>query len=467
MQVHLLAIAVLALAFLLGALRGINLGAVALVGGGAMVLLVTGKGADELYAAFPADLFVLLIGVTFLFGIAAVNGTIEWVVDVLSRSVRGRASVMPWLLFLIAGVVTSLGALAPVVVGLVAPIGMRLAKKHGISPRLAGLMILHGACCGNFSPVNLLGATVNSTLERGGLDPSPIALFLANIGYNVMLGVVIYCFFGGLKLWRAERDTPALTLTAAGQPAVAVAGTGGTATVTDRRSETPARVAQTSAAGAPAAAGSGTPAQAAPDTQPLGFDRIKGLTLAVIVVVGVIAMVGKVDLGILALSAAVILVVVAPKSSAGAAKRIAWDVVLLICGVVTYVGLLNEIGTIKFVGDAANSLGSPLATAFLICLIGAVVSAFASSAGIIAVLIPLAMPFLLSGQISVTGMAIAVAISATVVDSTPFSTIGAVVLSNADAEDRDYTYRGFLSWGALMVVTAPVLTMAFVLPGLL
>lgn len=457
MQVHLLAIAVLALAFLLGALRGINLGAVALVGGGAMVLLVTGKGVDELYAAFPADLFVLLIGVTFLFGIAAVNGTIEWVVDVLSRSVRGRASVMPWLLFLIAGVVTSLGALAPVVVGLVAPIGMRLAKKHGISPRLAGLMILHGACCGNFSPVNLLGATVNSTLERGGLDPSPIALFLANIGYNVLLGVVIYCLFGGLKLWRAERDTPALAFPAVGQPAVATVGAAAIATEPAGTSGGPA---WTSAAGSEAAAGP-------PGPQPLGFDRIKGLTLAVIVVVGVIAMVGKVDLGILALSAAVILMVVAPKSSAGAAKRIAWDVVLLICGVVTYVGLLNEIGTIKFVGDAANSLGSPLATAFLICLIGAVVSAFASSAGIIAVLIPLAMPFLLSGQISVTGMAIAVAISATVVDSTPFSTIGAVVLSNADAEDRDYTYRGFLSWGALMVVTAPVLTMAFVLPGLL
>ncbi|MEV5501123.1 SLC13 family permease [Nonomuraea fuscirosea] len=465
MQVHLLAIAVLALAFLLGALRGINLGAVALVGGGAMVLLVTGKGVDELYAAFPADLFVLLIGVTFLFGIAAVNGTIEWVVDVLSRSVRGRASVMPWLLFLIAGVVTSLGALAPVVVGLVAPIGMRLAKKHGISPRLAGLMILHGACCGNFSPVNLLGATVNSTLERGGLDPSPIALFLANIGYNVLLGVVVYCLFGGLQLWRAERGTPALAFPAVGQPAVATIGA---ATIATEPGETSAGTsagtsggaARTSAAGSEAAAGP-------PSPQPLGFDRIKGLTLAVIVVVGVIAMVGKVDLGILALSAAVILMVVAPKSSVGAAKRIAWDVVLLICGVVTYVGLLNEIGTIKFVGDAANSLGSPLATAFLICLIGAVVSAFASSAGIIAVLIPLAMPFLLSGQISVTGMAIAVAISATVVDSTPFSTIGAVVLSNADAEDRDYTYRGFLSWGALMVVTAPVLTMAFVLPGLL
>ncbi|MEU8404264.1 SLC13 family permease [Nonomuraea sp. NPDC048892] len=454
MQVHLLAIGVLALAFLLGALRGINLGAVALVGGGAMVLLVTGKGVDELYAAFPADLFVLLIGVTFLFGIAAVNGTIEWVVDVLSRSVRGRASVMPWLLFLIAGVVTSLGALAPVVVGLVAPIGMRLAKKHGISPSLAGLMILHGACCGNFSPVNLLGATVNTTIERAGLDPNPIALFLANIGYNVMLGVVIYCFFGGLKLWRAERGTAALPVTALAEPVTA----GVTAAATS------ARVAPTppAASGTPAADPADTP-----DAQPLTFDRIKGLTLAVIVAVGVIAMVGKVDLGILALSASVLLMVVAPKSSTGAAKRIAWDVVLLICGVVTYVGLLNEIGTIKFVGDAANSLGSPLATAFLICLIGAVVSAFASSAGIIAVLIPLAMPFLLSGQISVTGMAIAVAISATVVDSTPFSTIGAVVLSNADSEDRDYTYRGFLSWGALMVVTAPVLTMAFVLPGLL
>ncbi|AII10996.1 MULTISPECIES: SLC13 family permease [Rhodococcus] len=462
MEVHLISIGVLALSFLVGATRGINLGAAALVGGGAIVLLVSDGGVEQLYSAFPADLFVLLVGVTFLFGIATVNGTIEWVVDMLGRAVRGRASVMPWILFIVAGVVTSLGALAPVVVGLVAPIGLRLAKNYRISPRLAGLMILHGASCGNFSPVNLLGATVNSTLERAGLEPNPVALFAANVGYNVMLGIIIYCLFGGLQLLRKERDAVAASVVGR-TPALAYAGGSSLVSqgpVADRGGAT------TGGDGDDAAAVGSTEGERSDSSGGERFSLIKGLTLAIIVAVGVIAMVGKVDLGVLALSAGVVLTIFAPKSSSGGSKRIAWDVVLLITGVVTYVGLLNENGTIKFVGDAANSLGSPLATAFLICLIAAVVSSFASSAGIIAVLIPLAMPFLLEGDISVTGMAIAIAISSTVVDSTPFSTIGAVALSNADQEDRSYTYRGFLAWGALMVVTAPILTMIFVLPGL-
>lgn len=448
MEVHLIAIGVLILVFLVGVTRGVNLGTAALIGAGAIVLLLTGGGLEQLYAAFPANLFILLVGVTFLFGIATANGTIEWIVDALARVVGGRASAIPWVLFFVAGVVTSLGALAPVVVGLVAPIGMRLAKRHNISPRLAGLMILHGASCGNFSPINLLGATVNATLENAGLEAAPVALFIANVGYNAVLGVVIYIMFGGVKLLRAERsrvveqsESRTRVMASAGNPV-----------------STQAHVDQ------PHEQTGHSEDDLVPRREHL--DPIKGLTLAVIVAVGAIAMIGKVDIGILALSAGVLLTVVAPKSSADGSKRIAWNVVLLITGVVTYVGLLNEIGTIQFVGDAANSLGSPLATAFIICLIGAVVSAFASSAGIIAVLIPLAMPFLLSGDISVTGMAIAIAISSTVVDSTPFSTIGAIALSNAEPEDRDYTYRGFLGWGALMVVTAPVVTMLFVVPGL-
>ncbi|MET0453201.1 MAG: SLC13 family permease [Mycobacterium sp.] len=459
MEVHLLAIGVLALSFVLGAFRGINLGAVALAAGGALVLVMSGLGIDQLYEAFPAELFVLLVGVTFLFGIATVNGTIEWVVDVLSRAVGGRTTLIPWVLFFVAAVVTSLGALAPVVVGLVAPIAMRMASKHHINPRLVGLMVLHGASAGNFSPINLLGATVNTTLERAGLVSNPLALFVANLGYNAVLGVIIYLVFGGTKLRGKAQTTPGLTAPG-GSPATVATGAH---TTTD------------GSGGSGGAGGSGVATSVAPATKavsdelpspPERFDIVKGVTLAAILAVGAIAMIGKADLGVLAMAAAVVLSFIMPKSSSAASKKIAWDVVLLITGVVTYIGILTEIGTVKFIGDAANNIASPLFTAIVICFIGAVISAFASSAGIIAVLIPLALPFLLSGDIPVVGMAIAIAISATVVDSTPFSTISAITLSNAAPEDRAFVFRGFLMWGALMVVTAPFVTMIFVVPGM-
>jgi di/tricarboxylate transporter len=468
MAVHLTAIGLLVLAFLLGTTRNINLGAIALVCGGGLVLLITGGGPDELYAAFPADLFLLLVGVTFLFGIATVNGTIDWVVEALGRAARGKASAMPWVLFLVSGVATSIGALAPAVVALVAPIGMKLAKRNNINPRLVGLMILHGAGCGNFSPLNLLGATVNKTLERAGLTPQPMTLFLANLGYNVLLGVIIYLAYGGVRLWRRERAKATRSASSYDVSAVTVPTSAATIPVTSAVTATATATVPRLEGSPPATAGGGESAGADEGDdirRGIKLTPIRGVTLLVILAVGAIAMVGRVDIGILALSAAIVLRVVAPTSSVGGEKKIAWEIVLLIAGVVTYVGVLRSIGTIDFLGNAANNLDSVLLTAFVICLIGAVVSAFASSAAIIAVLIPLALPFLLSGDISPIGMVIAISISATVVDATPFSTIGALVLSNADADDRPYVYRGSLQWGAIMVLTAPVITMAFILPS--
>ena len=103
--------------------------------------------------------------------------------------------------------------------------------------------------------------------------------------------------------------------------------------------------------------------------------------------------------------------------------------------------------------------------AYLLCLVGAFTSAFGSSAGLLGVLIPLAVPFLVQGEVGVTGMIIALSISATVVDSTPFSSVGALTLATAPEQERRPLFRTMLGWGAAMVVTAPVITwLLFVLP---
>lgn len=57
---------------------------------------------------------------------------------------------------------------------------------------------------------------------------------------------------------------------------------------------------------------------------------------------------------------------------------------LLICGVLTYVGVLDEMGTITWAGEGVGGIGVPLLAAVLLCYIGALVSAFASSVGITA-----------------------------------------------------------------------------------
>jgi di/tricarboxylate transporter len=134
--------------------------------------------------------------------------------------------------------------------------------------------------------------------------------------------------------------------------------------------------------------------------------------------------------------------------------------VLLIGGIVTYVALLEEQGTVQWLGDGVAKVGAPLVAALLICLIGAVVSAFASTTGILGALIPLAVPFLLTDQVNAVGLVAALAISSSVVDCSPFSTNGALVVANAEPDQRDMTFKLLMQWGMAIVVIAPLVAWA-------
>jgi di/tricarboxylate transporter len=147
-------------------------------------------------------------------------------------------------------------------------------------------------------------------------------------------------------------------------------------------------------------------------------------------------------------------------------NKIAWPTVLLICGIVMYVGLLEEIGTIDWLGEHVATISAPLIAALLICYVGGVVSAFASTTGILAALIPLAVPLLEAGAVGAVGLIIALSISSSVVDSSPFSTSGALTVANTPDERRDFVYRRLIQWGFSMVLIAPLITwLVFVVPG--
>jgi hypothetical protein len=57
-------------------------------------------------------------------------------------------------------------------------------------------------------------------------------------------------------------------------------------------------------------------------------------------------------------------------------------------------------------------------------------------------------------------------VSATVVDVSPFSTNGALVLANAQDVDRDRFFKQLMAYGGIIVVAAPPLVwLALVVPG--
>jgi di/tricarboxylate transporter len=354
--------------------------------------------------------------------------------------VKGRIAFIPWVMFLVTSVLTTVGAVVPGAVAIMAPVGMTFAVRHRINPMLMGLLIINGASAGGFSPIGVFGVITNGVVERSELPGNPVLLWVSSFLFNAALSVVVFFLFGGRELLnRRVDDTPEPSAAPAEKDDEPVpAGGGATATTTEATTET--------------------------EVVTLNAQRVVTLSGLLVLVVG--ALVFDIDVGLLALSIATVICVLFPQATKAGVSQVAWPTVLLICGIVTYVGLMERIGTIDMLGDSVAGIGVPLLAAFLICLIGAAVSAFASTTGILGALIPLAVPFLLTGQIGAVGMIIALAISSSVVDSSPFSTSGALTVASSPENVRDRVFRGLMIWGLSMIIVAPILAWTiFVLPG--
>jgi di/tricarboxylate transporter len=283
-------------------------------------------------------------------------------------------------------------------------------------------------------------------MVNNGLPSSPSTLFLTPLVINVVVAVGIYVLLGGRKL------------------------VGHRVAVTADETDSDQRVSHRGpgAASAPGRAGASISSEPissdAPAPVAVGYEQILTLIGLLILAVGSVAF--ALDVGFLAITIAVALRLAAPRRK-DAIGQISWSTVLLICGVITYVGVLQAAGTIEYVSEGITAIGAALVAALLLCYLGGVLSAFASSVGILGVAIPLAVPFLQQGEVSPIGMVAALAVATTIVDVSPFSTNGALILANAPADiDRDRFYRQMLAYAGVVVVVGPLLAwLLLVVPG--
>ncbi|MDQ0145665.1 MULTISPECIES: SLC13 family permease [Pseudarthrobacter] len=454
MSAPVLSIIILAAMFLLATVLPLNMGALAFVGAFLLGAVVLGMSTNEILANFPGGLFLTIVGVTYLFAIAQNNGTIDLLVRGAVKLVGSRVALIPWVMFAITAVITAVGALSPAAVAIIAPIALSFAGKYKISPLLMGMMVIHGAQAGGFSPIAVYGVTVNGILAKTDLAFSPTALFLSSFIFNLVIALVLFVVLGGKNLLSSkvghfvEQAAEARMAVSVGAKAA-----GG---------DVPFKGFGSGMYGPRDPAGDGIAATKERS------ERIPQLvTIAGLIVLAVVALGFKMDVGFVSITIAIVLALVSPAAQKGAINKISWSTVLLICGMLTFVGVLEEAGTIKFVSSGVAGMGMPLLAALIICFIGAVVSAFASSTAILAALIPLAVPFLSTGEIGAVGVICALAVSATIVDVSPFSTNGALVLANApEGVDKDQFYKRILGYSGIVIVAGPVLAwLALVVPG--
>jgi di/tricarboxylate transporter len=436
MTLQIVALVVLGAAFVLGTARPINLGAIALAATFVIGVLVAGLSSDDAVSGFPVDLMLILVGVTYLFNVGRANGTVDWLIASAVQMIGGRTVFIPWIMFAVTALLSAIGAVfSPPIV---APIALAFAAKHRIPQPMMGIMVVHGAAAGSLSPISVYGVTVAGVLNQSGLPSDPWGLFALSFAASLIPAIVVFVAYGGLRLGRVERvsgeddraDSPEV-----GEVPDPLSG--GTATMT--RTEILAKPALS-----------------------------RDIVLTTVAIAGLfVGAILDLDVGLLAITLATLLALYRHEHHAAALREVPWTLVLLVGGTITYVGVLEQIGAIDLLGNSALALGAPVATVLLLAYVAGIVSAFASSAGTIAALTPLAVPLLESSTLSVLAVVSVIAIAASIVDVSPFSGNGAAVIANATADARDRVYRTQLVYGGIVVLCAPLLLwLAIVLPSL-
>lgn len=417
MNLEVASILILALMFVVGTWRGVNMGFIGYVAAYGLGVFGLEMSLKESLAGFPVDLFVTLVGLTYLFGFAQNNGAIDVVVHWCLRLVRGNIRLAPWIFFFLTAGLIALGALFAVAI--IAPLALRFARRYGLNTFMTGLLVVHGALAGAFSPISVYGIFINDFLATNGFETSPFLLFLAPFVFNLVFALAVWFVMRNRPGPVPPRNGSAADDGARGAAPLSGSASNGTDVVVEKLTKSQ-------------------------------VITLTGLAVMALSVIGFGA-----DVGIVSTCIAIVLATLEPKAGKAALGKVSWSVVVLITGVLTYIYILQEAGTVGWVSDAIMSLGAPLLAALLLFYLAGFVSALASSLGIIGVVIGLAVPFLASGDVHVGGFVAALAIAATIVDISPFSTNGAMLLANVDGSVREHYYRSMLGYAGLMCLIGP------------
>lgn len=440
MTVEIIALIVLVAVFAISAIRNVHMGALALVAAVLVGVLLVGEPLDDVLGGFPVDALLILLGITYLFGIARTVGAIDWLVDRSVRLIGDRVALIPWAMLVVGTLVACLGTSHAAFT--IVPIAMSLAHKHRIHTTMMGIVMSSAIVGGALAPTSIVGITVMTVANSAEIPYNAGLMFALSIGVNALVVLVAFFMFGGRELIARGRAAKAARTSGGG--ASLGGGVGGSGVT-------------------------GVLPQTA--TQKLtGYQLLTLISIPVLVIAFFTLTINDVDLnlGAVALTIAVLLAFINPKVGREALSKVDWGTILLLGGIITYVGVLTRLGAIDQLGEAARSVSVPIIAAVVLCVIAALVSAFASTIGIIGALVPLAVPLLVpGGGLEMTGFIYALAISASLVDCAPFGTTGATIVASGPEEDRPRLYRHLMIWGLSMVLIGPAITiLLFVVPFL-
>lgn len=334
--------------------------------------------ASDVTKGFSSSMFVTLVGVTFLFGMASQNGTLDLFSKKIVALVGKRTYLIPVLMFFLSAFISAIGP-GHIAAGiLMTTFAVYLALELDINPMATALYAKLGANAGCASPLSLTGILAKELSTPLGYDGFSLHLFLITLLSGFVFTLVVYILYKGYKV---KADNPM------------------------KLSEIPK------------------------------FNRKQQITMASIVIMVICCIGFKLDTGLFAFVMAAVLILLGCADEKKAIKSIPWGTLIMICGVGVLVNMISVMGGIDLISDTLASFMTARTAAPIMAATSGILSWVSSTT---AVVMPTLYP--ISAEIcqrfaggnyvelisAITATSFAAAIS-------PLSTGGAIIMSSYSA----------------------------------
>ena len=412
-------IIVLVAIVLFSCFRDINVGILGTAGGLLVGMIFAGMKINDVYKGWPLSLFMILVGVTFMFSAAQVNGTMEKFSAVCVRLAKSNIRLIPFILFFLVTFITTIGPGNIATCALMAPMCMAIAGRIGLSPFCMTLLVVGAANGAAFSPFAPTGIISNGIIAQWapqvGIPQEALSGIAWKIHWNseIVQGIVN---FGGFFL------------------------TGGIAWM------------------AKAKGGANFDIDTiAPKPEPFDWKQKYTLFTMLVLVCGVIFF--KLDVGMMAFVIGTTYILFNIADDGEAVKAMPWGVIVMVCGMSVLINVMDKAGGLNAMIDMIAVISNGTTINGVVGFIAGLISAYSSSSGVV-------MPMFLNmvpGLLQAVGtfdadhavrLASSINIGAHLVDTSPLSTLGALCIANAAVDDKakGILFRNLLFWGLGMSV---------------
>ena len=358
----------------------INSGLLA-IGASLVLARFTGISDKMLLGMFDSKMFIMLLGVMYLFCIAQENGTLDLLAKKVLTLCKGKAQLFPALLFLLAAVLSAIGPGLISVTALMAAMTVALAKEIGVHPLKLMPFATLGAFAGGLSPITPSGIVAISKATEAGITGLEWPLMIKMALTNLLYAVILYFFV--FKWHKVKSAAP-----------------------TEKKA---------------------TPA----------FSWKQWATLAGIVATALLTVLLNINVGLVGIAVSVILTAIGAADEGNALKKIPWGTLIMIAGVGILISVVTELGGIDLLTRWLSSLMNGVTASPIICILAGVMSWFSSASGVVMPTLIPTVPGLvanLSG-VSALGLTISLCVGAHLAALSPLSSCGGLMLAAYSSDD--------------------------------